>query len=111
MRGIPKYFNTKEDYINCLSLYPEETKSALRTLLNGRFMWQEAGVLASKEDGVEDDTHYVVERQKTCEHEEGEESTCENETEFVQMEQVVDKNSKFFALGFTVKEAEKLLAK
>ena len=33
MRGFPKYLNTKQDYLNCLTDYPKETKAALQELL------------------------------------------------------------------------------
>lgn len=103
MRGIPRYFNTKEDYMNCLSLYPEETKVALRMLLNGRFTWKVQKELKSEADGVKDDNHYFY--TTTQKNEKG-----EDEEVIYQMEKVEDKNSKFFELGFTVKEVEKILA-
>ena len=103
MRGIPRYFNTKEDYINCLSLYPEETKTALRMLMNARYMWKFQKELASEEEGITDENHYI---QKTS----GKNDKGEDEEVIVQMERVLDEHSKFFELGFTVQEAEQLLA-
>ena len=64
MKGFPKYFNTKQDYINCLSLFPSETKQALRALMNNRYKWIQDGELEKESDGINDDDHYVVKTNK-----------------------------------------------
>jgi hypothetical protein len=98
MRGFPSAFATKQDYLNGISLYPEQTRDELRRLLADRFMWAESGVLADGEDGVTDSTHCVSSR----EGKDGGEVR-------IQMERREDPNARLFRLGFTVKELEKLL--
>lgn len=104
MKGFPKYFNTKQDYINCLSLYPSETKQALRALMNNRYKWVQDGELAKESDGITDDDHYVVKTNKE------EHDGKEGEEVIYQMKRVEDKDSKFFKLGFTVAEVKKLVS-
>jgi len=41
MQGFPKWFNTKEDIVNTLPNFPEETKEYLISLLKDRFIWTE----------------------------------------------------------------------
>lgn len=101
MKGMPVYFNTKEDYINCLKLYPEETKQALRMLMSGRFTWVRDKKLNNESEGLNDEEHYVL---VTSEGEHGKE-----EKVIYQMKRVEDKHSKFFDLGFTVAEVNKLI--
>ncbi len=98
MRGFPSAFATKQDYLNGISLYPEQTRDELRRLLADRFMWVETGVLADEKEGVTDSTHCISSR----EGEDGEEVR-------IQMERREDPNARLFRLGFTVKEVEKLL--
>lgn len=98
MRGFPSAFATKQDYLNGISLYPEQTRDELRRLLADRFMWAEAGELEDGDEGVTDPTHFV----STREGKDGGEVR-------VQMERREDPNARLFRLGFTVKELEKLL--
>lgn len=39
MRGFPKWFNVKQDVLNALAEYPEETKAFLQKCLDERFSW------------------------------------------------------------------------
>lgn len=89
MRGLPKFFNTKQDYLNCLSEFKSETKAELQKLLDYRFSWFDVEVLADPEKGLNDDTHRVVDD--------------------MQQELREDPNSRIFQLGFTVAEVEGLL--
>lgn len=92
MRGFPKTLATKRDYMNCMKLYPEETKRALRSLLAGRYRWEETGELADGDSGTEDAGHRVDER----------------DGKRVQMERREDPAARLFLLGFTVAEASAL---
>ena len=103
MRGFPKNFETKQDYMNSLSMYPEQTKARLRGLLADRFSWQKTADLESAADGISDETHRVS----------GEKSLDKkgNETvKYIQLEWLEDSNAALFRLGFTVSELEDLTA-
>ena len=100
MRGFPQVLSTKEDYMNCIEEWPEETRAALRTLWADRFAWREAGELAEGNDGIEDASHMVV----TKEGSEGSGLPVR-----VQMELVSDPNARVYRLGFTDGEIEELL--
>lgn len=103
MRGFPQSLATKQDYMNCLPMFPEETKRALRCLLADRFNWEITKELSAKGKGKEDETHRVLEQVRTNEE------TGEQETYFVQLEKKEDKNARMYQLGFTVKEIESLI--
>lgn len=89
MRGLPKFFNTKQDYLNCLSEFATETKAELQKLLDYRFSWFDVAILEDPATGIEDDTHRVIEN--------------------MQQEYREDPNARIFQLGFTVEEVEELL--
>lgn len=92
MRGFPKSLATKRDYMNCMKMYPEETKRALRSLLSERYVWVEVSELSEGEDGTEDEGHRVDER----------------DGKRLQMERREDPAARLFLLGFTVAEASAL---
>lgn len=83
--------NTKQDYLNLKDT--RAGRNALQSLLNHRFIWKETAVLDSKEDGIEDDLHQII----------------EDENGFIQQEYVEDENARIFQLGFTVEEVQELL--
>lgn len=56
MRGCPRTFATKQDFLNGIESYPEETKAELRRLIAGRFEFVPTGELAEGEDGIEDES-------------------------------------------------------
>lgn len=89
MRGLPKFFNTKQDYFNCLAEWTEETKTELKRLLDSRFSWFDVKVLEDGSTGLNDDTHRVIDN--------------------MQQELKEDPNARIFQLGFTVEEIEELL--
>lgn len=93
MQGFPTYLNTKQDYLNCLQDFPQETKKGLQLLLDTRFNWTQTGVLLSADAGLTDETHKVM----------------SSEDEHFQFELVEDVNARMFQLGFSVKEIEGLL--
>ncbi len=93
MRDFPKWLNTKQDYLNCLNLYPDETKKSLQVLLDSRFNWFQTAILADNEQGITDETHKIV----------------EFENERSQYELLEDSNARIFQLGFTVEEVQALI--
>lgn len=102
MRGCPRTFATKQDYLNGIATYPEETKAELRRLIAGRFEYVPTGELADGEDGIVDDTHQVVTQQET------DPETGKTVERRVQLEMRESGNARLFRLGFTVEEAEML---
>lgn len=92
MKGFPKVLNSKQDYFNCLPAYPNETKEALKALLDNRFSWFDVAVLADGVSGITDSTHRVI-----------------GDSEKIQQELREDENALIFKLGFTVQEVEGLL--
>ena len=96
MRGFPKVLKTKMDYLNCLAMYPERTKQALKTLYADRFIWQKGEEVESEEAGVTDDTHKVVTEK------------VDGVDKYYQYALVEDSNARVFRLGFTAEEIEEL---
>lgn len=92
MRGFPKFLNTKQDYLNCLTMFPEETKKALQTLLDNRFNWFDVAILE------EDVTELAVNQR-----------IIEADGEKMLQEEKEDPNARIFLLGFTVEEVEELI--
>ena len=86
-------FNTKQDFLNYLSMYPEEVTAELQKLLDTRFVWETTAILADSDTGTSDDTHRVI----------GE------KPERMQQELIEDSNAQIFRLGFTVNEVEELI--
>lgn len=87
------FFNTREDVYNSLEIDINATVATLKDILNDRFRWQVVKVLLTKEEGIEDETHLII----------------ESENEILQSELQEDKNSKLFQLGLTVEEAEEII--
>ena len=83
--------NTKQDYINLKDT--EKGQKALRDLLDLRYIWKSVTVLETKEQGLEDSTHRII----------------DNDGDLIQQEYVEDDNAKIFRLGFTVEEVEELI--
>lgn len=104
MKGFTEQLATKMDYINSLAMYPEQTKKALKTLLASRFKWEVTGELSSREEGKEDATHRVISQEQT------DEITGDKVEVFSQLEEVEDPNARLFMLGFSVEEAQGLIA-
>ena len=106
MRGIPKFFNTKQDYLNVLAMPESEVPTSkkrelLEDLLQNLVDWFPVGPLAKKEDGIEDDEHKIVES--------GGEMEGETVT-YTQYELRTNTGAPIFRVGFTVKEVQDLLA-
>ena len=102
MRGCPRTFATKQDYLNGIKTYPEEVKAELRRLIAGRFEFVPTGELADGEDGIEDESHQVLTSTET------DSETGEAVTKRIQTEKRESANARLFRLGFTLEEAERL---
>lgn len=100
MKGFPKTIQTKQDVMNLLGDYPERTKTFLQSILDGRFSWVTTGTLDTAEQGIEDETHRVLE----LNDEEAQSATI------LQQEWQVRPNAKLFRMGFTPEEVEGLLS-
>lgn len=87
------FFNTREDVYNSLEIDINATVATLKDILNDRFKWQVVKVLLTKEEGIEDETHLII----------------ESENEILQSELQEDENSKLFQLGLTVEEAKEII--
>lgn len=102
MRGAAKHFNTAADVENSLRVDAEGTKKVLRSLLEGRMIWVDAGALASGAKGVTDDTHKVVAMSEG----EGSENQVVRQHQFVLQE---DPNAWIFQIGLTVEKINEYL--
>ena len=100
MRGFPKELNTKQDYLNCMDEYPQETKEALQLLLDNRYSWFRVREMAEGEE-VPTGPYRAVEEKQGMEEESPVVRILEERRE--------DPNSLLFIKGFTVKEVQDLI--
>ena len=99
MVGFPKHLNTKEDYMYIKENFPtEQWKPYWQALLAESKNWFCVGTLKSKDEGMEDSTHKIVESE-----------SMDGGTEYYQYEYKDDPASDFFRLGFTKKEVSAAL--
>ena len=62
MKGFPKHLNSKQDYIYIRENFPDEQwKPVWQGLLGGQKNWFCVGKLDSKEAGITDSTHKIIE--------------------------------------------------
>ena len=100
MKGFPRTINTKQDVLNLIEEYPEQTKSFLQSLVDSKMAWHPTGTLADGDAGTTDSTHKV------------DEIIDENDvvTERNQCELVEDTGGPIFRMGFAIlAEAEALI--
>lgn len=91
MRGFPKHLNTSWDLENVAGLYPQETVQYQEKLAAGRFVWQDAGLVGSKEVVKETADLQVIE--------------VKTETGIIErrkLARVEDPSAQFFKLGLKV---------
>lgn len=84
-------------------IFPKETKAFLESLRDDRFIWVDNGPV-TKDEGVTDETHKVVEVQ-TNPTESGEEPT----KELHQLTLIEDVNARVFRMGYTLNEINDLI--
>lgn len=107
MRGFPKYtdISTKKDVENLMGIFPKETKQFLESLYRDRFVWEDRGVVAEDETGIEDDTHKTV----LVTLPQNEETLEEPIVEKHQLELVEDKNARVYRMGYTLEQVEEMI--
>lgn len=93
MRGFPKHLNTKDDYMNCLTEFPTETKAELQRLLDSRYVWQDEQIIEASRDVAIKEDQRIIE---------------EDGIKIIQ-KKIEDSNAEIFELGFTVAEVEDLI--
>lgn len=97
MKGFPKVFNTKQDVMNCLPVFPEKTKAFLQNSLNGYRDWVSTGSFETEAECVKDETHdYIVQEN-------------EEENVYVQTEYMIVPGNIIDRLGFTEEEVKEIL--
>jgi len=97
MKGFPKIFNTKQDVINCLPMFPEKTKAFLQNSLNGYRDWVVTGSFETEAECIKDETHdYIIQ-----ESEEG--------NIYIQREYMIVPGNIIDRLGFTEEEVNQIL--
>lgn len=100
MKGFPKYLNTRQDVINVIADYPDQTRAFLQRCLDERFGWITVRKLEPGEIGVTDETHRTTEIK---------DDITQEVMERYQEEYKEDPNCKLFRLGLTVEEAQNLV--
>jgi hypothetical protein len=95
MRGFPKHINSPADLENVAAAFPIEAAAYQKNLLDNRFVWQDAGVVGSKEVVTETATLKVV-KNKT-------EAGVVERRKLVRVE---DPGAQFFKLGLKVVEVD-----
>ena len=98
MVNFPKYFNTKEDVLNCIPVFTEQTKSYLTMILSEIENWVLIGKLADSDVGTTDATHRVLDIK--------EEDIVKERYQYEWKEVI---NCKLYDLGFTKEEAQELI--
>lgn len=109
MVGFPKFLNTREDYEYVRANFDKsEWVGKFEALLKTEYEWFNMGKIDSKEAGVEDDTHKVVEEKP--QKKENETTDAEEQTvTYYQFEYKIDPNCKMYKLGYTHDEVEKII--
>ena len=97
MRGVPKWFNTKEDILNSMQVSAEATKMVLQDMLDARMQWFPDSEVVEKGE----DTKTVKFVQDT--------DMETNESRWIRYELREDENAWMFRINLTVEEINKLL--
>lgn len=103
MVGVPKTLNSRYDYIYLKENFPEDIwMPAWKAMWESRKHWMPTGVVENKEDGIEDETHRLVEQS-------GDMLGGDGKVTWQQEEYVDDPYSPFFWYGFTEEEVKEAL--
>lgn len=107
MRGFPKSLHTKEDYLYIKNNFePEQWKPEFQKLLDTRMDWFFVKNLDSQEEGLNDNTHKVIEDKSVELDKEG--KPFEKVT-YTQFELKENPQCKLNLIGFTVDEVLEIL--
>lgn len=85
MKGLPKNYNTKQDVLTALELFPVEAKEQLRSIWANRFCPKPCG------ENAEGAFEAQIDKNTSC---------------WFRME--LDENNYLYRLGFTLKELKRL---
>lgn len=124
MRGFPKIFCTKEDYLNVLAdpELAEQGKERLKSLADDRFIWQDSGEVFEKATAPEEATEEEIAEIEAADKARFDEINNGETTRLINtakegepevwsvFEKVEDENAEIFRLGFTLDEVEELTA-
>ncbi len=103
MRGFPKHLNSKADYEFIREHFlPAEWVPAFQALLTSVNDWFYVKEMDTREEGIEDDTHKVVESQSDA-------TRDEPKTIYIQYEYRQNPNAELFRYGYTVPEVEAII--
>lgn len=105
MRGFPGHMNTKRDFQNCMKTMPEETRAALRALLDARFVMAPVRKIGGGENLVPAPGQEI---RHVCLSSGPDGADAAPEAWLYAPQE--DPNAKIFQLGYTVAEVEALIA-
>lgn len=101
MKGFPKHLNTKEDYLYIKEHFERDLwVPEFQKLLDTTSDWFFVKNLDKAEDGIDDDTHKIVETEISSD-----EPSVISQYEFRE-----NPDAKLYKLGFTVEEVQQLIA-
>lgn len=101
MKGFPKNLNTKEDYLYIKEHFERDLwVPEFQKLLDTTSDWFFVKNLDKAEDGIDDDTHKIVETEISSD-----EPSVISQYEFRE-----NPDAKLYKLGFTVEEVQQLIA-
>lgn len=100
MKDYPKHLNTKADYLYVKDNFPKSMwEQDFQNLLDTQYDWVITSELNSKEDGIEDDTHKIIEMQE-----------MQSDIKYYQSELKDIETAPIHQMNFTVKEVKKILS-
>jgi hypothetical protein len=106
MRGAPKWFNTKEDVMNCLNSEDADLKESaqefLQALLDNRYTHTLVREVSKEEDA---ESIVLEEGQRLIEVYDEDKPNIS----YAILERIEDTNCRLFKLGFSIDEAQSLL--
>ena len=98
MQGYPKWLNSKVDVLNVVRDFPrKDWEKDLQALIDNRFGWYPVKNLDPGENGIEDDTHKVVDQGDGA------------EMIRTQYELRENPNARIYQMGLTVEEVQSML--
>ncbi|MBQ9236102.1 MAG: hypothetical protein IJ184_06545 [Alphaproteobacteria bacterium] len=107
MRGFPKNFCTKQDYLNVINdpEFAEQGKAALRRLADDRFIWAPTDETYTDDeltDEMREELNNGVDSRLV--------NTAKEDKLWTVFKKQEDPNAEIFRLGFTMEEVDELTA-
>ena len=97
MRNFPKHINTRQDVINLLSLYPEETKAYLKRCIEGYKNFIPVSEHKSQKECIKDENHDYIQTES------------DGAVKYIQREFKIVPGNDLDRLGITIEDAKYLL--